>query len=80
MVKPPNHAGERFAFAAEGQAENPLTFSVTAGEGRRVASGSACDTEISYWNKKAKSYVTEQKAFDGKACERMMSLLKDYVP
>ena len=72
--------GERFAFAAEGQAENPLTFAVTKSEGRNVASGKSCDAEISYWSKSAKSYVTERKTVSGKPCERMLGLLKEYVP
>lgn len=80
MVQTTINDGERFAFAAEGQAENPLTFSVYRGEGRKVASGAACTTEISYWNKKSKAYVTEQKSLEGNACDRMLSLLKDYVP
>jgi hypothetical protein len=82
MVQTKIDDGERFAFAAEGQAENPLTFAVTKGEGRKVASGSseACTAEISYWSKSAKSYVTDHKAVQGKSCARMLSLLKDYVP
>ena len=80
MVQTKIDDGERFAFAAEGQAENPLTFAVTKGEGRSVASGDACTTEISYWSKSAKSYVTERKALAGKTCARMLGLLKDYVP
>lgn len=72
--------GERFAFAAEGQAENPVTFSVHKGEGRGTASGTSCSTEISYWNKKSKSYVTNSKNVNGKSCERLISVLKDYVP
>jgi hypothetical protein len=82
MVQTKIDDGERFAFAAEGQAENPLTFSVVKGEGRAVASGTSekCEAEISFWSKKSKSYVTEHKAVEGKPCERMLSLLKDYVP
>ncbi len=80
MVQTRIDDGERFAFAAEGQAENPLTFAITKGEGRNVASGDVCATEISYWSKSAKSYVTERKALQGKNCVRMLSLLKDYVP
>lgn len=81
MVQTKIDDGERFAFAAEeGQAENPLTFAVTRGEGRNVASGEACTVEISYWSKSAKSYVTERKALQGKNCQRMLGLLKDYVP
>lgn len=82
MIQTRIDEGERFAFAAEGQSENPVTFSVTRGEGRGVASAApaACATEISYWNKKSKSYVTDNKAVSGKPCERMLSLLKDYVP
>lgn len=73
--------GERFAFAAEGQAENPVTFSVVKSEdeGRKVASQS-CDSEISYWNKKSKSYVSERKTITGKSCDNLIALLKDYVP
>jgi hypothetical protein len=80
MVQTRIDDGERFAFAAEGQAENPVTFAVTKGEGRNVASGDACATEISYWSKTAKSYVTERKSVTGKSCARMLGLLKDYVP
>jgi hypothetical protein len=80
MVQTKLDDGERFAFAAEGQAENPITFAVTKGEGRHVASGDACATEISYWSKSAKSYVTERKSVTGKSCARMLGLLKDYVP
>ncbi len=80
MVQTKIDDGERFAFAAEGQAENPLTFAVTKGEGRNVASGESCTTEISYWSKTAKSYVTERKSVNGKNCLRMLGLLKDYVP
>jgi hypothetical protein len=81
MVQTRINDGERFAFAAEGQAENPITFSVVKSEveGRKVASES-CDSEISYWNKKSKSYVTERKTVAGKSCERLLALLKDYVP
>ena len=82
MVQTKIGDGERFAFAAEGQAENPVTFSVTKGEGRNVASsgGDACTTEISFWSKTAKSYVTERKPVTGTACAHMLALLKDYVP
>lgn len=82
MVQTRVDDGERFAFAAEGQSENPLTFAVTKGEGRAVASneGEKCSAEISYWNKKSKAYVTERKALLGASCERMLSVLKDYVP
>lgn len=80
MVQTKLDDGGRFAFAAEGQAENPLTFAVTKGEGRSVASGDGCTTEISYWSKTAKSYVTERKTVWGKSCARMLELLKDYVP
>ncbi|HEY8279555.1 MAG TPA: hypothetical protein VIH99_08030 [Bdellovibrionota bacterium] len=80
MVQTKIDDGERFAFAAEGQAENPLTFAVTRAEGRNVASGESCDAEISYWSKNSKAYVTEKKALAGKSCVRMMGLLKDYVP
>lgn len=84
MIQTRINDGERFAFAAEGQAENPLTFAVATGENRAVASSgaaaSACDTEISFWSKKTKAYVTERVAVKGKACERMLTLLKDYVP
>ena len=80
MVQTKIDDGERFAFAAEGQAENPLTFAVTKGEGRNVASGDACTTEISYWSSSSKSYVTERKSIAGKSCTRMLGLLKDYVP
>ncbi|RZA07524.1 MAG: hypothetical protein EOP11_07445 [Proteobacteria bacterium] len=82
MVQTRINDGERFAFAAEGQAENPLTFSVARGEGRTVASSEneACETEISYWSKKTKSYVTDRTTVKGKNCQRMISLLKDYVP
>jgi hypothetical protein len=83
MVQTKIDDGERFAFAAEGQAENPVTFAVTKGEGRSVASGATadtCATEISFWSKTAKSYVTERKDVAGKSCARMLGLLKDYVP
>jgi len=80
MVQTKIDDGERFAFATEGQAENPLTFAVTKSEGRNVASGMSCDAEISYWSKSAKSYVTERKSVSGKPCERMLGLLKEYVP
>jgi hypothetical protein len=75
--------GDRYAFAAEGQSENPITFSVSRGDGRSVASGkpaASCGTEISYWSDSAKSYMTERKDVTGKSCERMLGLLKDYVP
>lgn len=80
MVQTTINDGERFAFAAEGQAENPLTLSVAKGEGRKVASGAVCDTEISYWHKQSKAYISDRKSVDGKPCERLLSLLKDYVP
>lgn len=80
MVQTKIDDGERFAFAAEGQAENPVTFAVTKSEGRNVASGKSCDAEISYWSKSAKAYVTERKSISGKPCERMLGLLKEYVP
>jgi hypothetical protein len=80
MIQTNINDGERFAFAAEGQPENPLTFSVAKGEGRKVASGTNCVTEISYWNKRSKSYVTDKIDVAGKECERVLSLLKDYVP
>ncbi len=79
MVQTKINDGERFAFAAEGQAENPITFSVTKGEGRKVAS-LACDTEISFWNKTSNAYETNRKQIQGKSCERLLNLLKDYVP
>lgn len=80
MVQTRINDGERYAFAAEGQAENPVTFSVMRAEGRGVASGQLCETEISYWNKKSKTYVTEQSQIKGKTCEHLLDLLKDYVP
>lgn len=80
MVQTKIDDGGRFAFAAEGQSESPVTFAVTRGEGRSVASGDACSAEISYWSKSAKSYVTERKSVAGRPCARMLGLLKDYVP
>jgi hypothetical protein len=83
MVQTKIDEGERFAFAAEGQSENPLTFSVArSSEVRGVASQSSggCETELSYWNKSKKSYVNDKKPVVGAPCERMLTLLKDYVP
>lgn len=80
MVQTKIDGGERFAFAAVGQSENPITFAVNKGEGRNVASSGACTAEISYWSKSAKSYVTDRQALQGKNCQRTLSLLKDYVP
>jgi len=79
MVQTRINDGERFAFAAEGQSENPVTFSVAKATGRRVAS-TVCDTEISYWNKKSKSYVTDKVQLNGKSCSNLITKLKDYVP
>ncbi len=80
MVQTKIDGGERFAFAAVGQSENPVTFSVTRAEGRKVASGETCTAEISYWSKTAKTYVTDRQVLQGKNCQRTMSVLKDYVP
>lgn len=83
MVQTRINDGDRFAFAAEGQAENPLTFAVAKAEGREVASegpNASCDTDISYWDKSNKAYVAKRISVKGKACERMLTLLKDYVP
>jgi hypothetical protein len=82
MVQTRINDGERFAFAAEGQSENPVTFSISRGEGRAVASNNTanCETEISYWSKKSKAYVTDRTTVKGKTCDRMIDLLKDYVP
>lgn len=80
MIQTKINDGERYAFAAEGQAENPLTISVVKNEGRSTASGAVCESEISYWSKKSKSYVNETNVVKGKACERMLTLLKDYIP
>jgi hypothetical protein len=79
MVQTKINDGERFAFAAEGQAENPLVFSVVRKQGRNVAS-STCETEISYWSKNAKSYVTDNVKMQGKSCAQLLTRLKDYVP
>lgn len=79
MVQTRINDGERFAFAAEGQSENPVTFSVAKASGREVASA-VCDTEISYWNNKSKSYVTDKVQLNGKSCNNLISKLKDYVP
>jgi hypothetical protein len=80
MVQARISDGERFAFAAEGLGENPVIFSVARGEGRNVASGTVCDTEISFWNKRTNRYVTERRSVGGERCARMLSVLKDYVP
>lgn len=81
MIQTRINDGERYAFAAEGQSENPLTLSIIKAPGREVASeGEVCEAEISYWNKKTKSYVSDNEQLKGKACEHMLSLLKDYVP
>lgn len=80
MVQTKIDDGERFSFAAIGQQENPVTFAVGKSSGRNVASGESCTTEISYWSKKTNSYVTDHKSLSGKACLRMMGLLKEYVP
>lgn len=83
MIQTKINDGERFAFAAEGQAENPLTLAVSRShEGRVVASKEKvpCDAEISFWNKKSKAYVTEKKQVVGKSCETLIAKLKDYVP
>lgn len=79
MVQTKINDGERFAFAAEGQAENPLVFSVVKAQGREVASAT-CETEISYWNKKSKAYVTDRIQVQGKSCAQLLTRLKDYVP
>lgn len=80
MVQTSFGDGESYAFAAEGQAENPVTLSVIPSKGREVASGSACNTEISYWNAQAHRYVKDSEHLSGKACARLMKKLKDYVP
>jgi len=83
MVQTKIDDGEHFSFAALGQSENPLTFAVakSGGEGRKVASsGGNCAAEISYWSKSARSYVTEHKTLQGKACSRVLTRLKEYVP
>lgn len=79
MIQTKINDGERFAFAAEGQSENPLVFSVVRSAGRGVASAS-CETEISYWNKRVKSYVTDRVKVLGNSCAQLLSRLKDYVP
>ena len=65
---------DSFSFAAEGQAENPRTCSVAKGQGRSVASGKSCQTEISYWNKTAHAYVTDKININGNHCDKLISV------
>ncbi len=72
--------GESYAFAAEGQTENPVTLSVIQKTGREVASGSTCQAELNYWNADSRVYMKEQARLQGKSCNKLVSRLKDYVP
>lgn len=80
MIQTRINDGERFAFAAAGQADNPLTFAVMRGDSRKLASGEVCETEISYWRKSKNAYVTDKVQVKGKNCSRLLSLLNNYVP
>lgn len=72
--------GESYAFAAEGQTENPVTLSVIHKMGRNVASGGDCQAELSYWSAQKHAYVKEQTELQGAGCARLVQKLKDYVP
>ncbi len=80
MVQTSIGDGKSYAFAAEGQADNPVTLSLIRSEGRQVASGIQCDAQLSYWNAKTHSYTKDVHQVHGEACEHLINKLKDYVP
>ena len=80
MLQPSIGGGDTYAFAAQGQAENPVTLSIAKDTGRVVASGVQCEAELSYWNVKTHNYAKDTIKLHGEACERVISRLKDYVP
>ncbi len=72
--------GDSFAFAAEGQSENPITLNVNRINEGRVVASLRCRAELSFWDKKSHSYTKDRVETEGKACENLMVRLKEYVP
>ncbi|NUM89057.1 MAG: hypothetical protein HUU37_07630 [Bdellovibrionales bacterium] len=69
-----------FSFAAEGQADNPVTFSVGRVKEGRVPASVACEAELQFWNKGDRAYQKDRAEVRGDGCEKLLSRLKSYVP
>lgn len=91
MVKTNLDDNDSFSFAAEGQAETPLTLTVavTRSEERTPAQAAtatpvivptACDIELSFWDGKNKRYQKEPASIQGERCARVVEQLRSYVP
>ena len=82
MVQTSIGDGESYAFAAEGQADNPVTLTFVPVSGRKVASSGAsvCNAELAYWSGKTKSYVKENHKVVGKSCNKLIGKLREYIP
>lgn len=80
MVQTSLGDGESYAFAAEGQTENPVTLSLLREQGRRIASGQSCNAELAYWNQKQRTYTKDNARVDGKSCAQLIQKLKEYIP
>ncbi len=80
MVQTDIGDGDSFAFAAEGQAENPVTLNVSRVQEGRVIASMSCRAELSYWNKGARTYKKDRADLQGKACEDLIVRMKEFVP
>lgn len=70
-----------FSFSAEGQTETPITLTIALNDGRNVASAvSACEVELSFWDKKIKRYSKDVANISGSHCDKMLAQLRSYVP
>lgn len=69
-----------FSFAAEGQAENPMTFSVGRMKEGRVPASVSCEAELQFWNKSTRAYQKDRTEVRGSGCESLISRLKNYIP
>ena len=80
MVQTDIGDGDSFAFAAEGQAENPVTLNVSRIHEGRVIASLTCRAELSYWNKGERAYNKDRAVIQGKNCEHLIERLKEFVP
>lgn len=80
MIQTKINEGERFAFAAEGQSENPVVIAFTKGSERNPASETACRGEISYWSISKRAYISEDQTLSRENCNQLWTALREYVP
>lgn len=70
-----------YAFAAEGQVENPITLSVSQAEDTYAYSDSGnCVFELSFWDERKHRYDKDTASIRGERCAEVMNHLRSYVP